>query len=85
VGPPGKGYPRLFRQAPEPEDNKPGQYLGFPSIGVAKSQDTAAVPPERPFKGAEKMALSPQNHPGYAENEKKIDSAKNFYQQDDKF
>jgi hypothetical protein len=72
-------------QYPELKKEKPGQKLGFPPIGMAKSYDAAAFSGKGSLKCLKNVRLPLQNHPGNSQEKDAVESAKHPNEKNDKF
>jgi hypothetical protein len=76
MGRQGEPDPRTGGQRPELTEKKPGQKLGFPAVGMTKSDNTPAFPFQRSLKNVKKDLFPPQKHPGHPIKKEKIGPAK---------
>jgi hypothetical protein len=76
MGAPGEPDPRTGGQGLELTEKKPGQKLGFPAVGMTKSDNTPAFSLQGSLKNVKKGLFSPQKHPGHTVEKEKIDTAK---------
>jgi len=72
-------------ETPELEKEKPGQELGFTPVGMAESDNTAALTGQGPFKGIKEYLFSPQNNFGYPVKKEKVEPAQEPEKQNNKF
>jgi hypothetical protein len=76
MGMPGEPNPRTGGQSPELAEKEPGQKLGFPAVGMTKSDNTPAFSLQGSLKSVKKSFFPAQKHPGHTVEEEKIEPAK---------
>jgi hypothetical protein len=85
MGPPGKPYPFPGGKVSKLKKEKPGEKLGFPSVGMAESDNATAFSGQSPLKSLKEETIpSLQHNPGYPVKKEKVEPGQEPYQKNNK-